>query len=250
MKKLFLLLAFVGITLAQANAQCTPVASLPRAGIFPDSATGFMPAFATSPYSQIIQIKVPTDTVAPGTTVSIPITKISLTGTIQVVPPLTGFNLACNVPNCAFPGGQINCATITATPTASEVGAHQLIIPATAYTNFNIPVATDTIDYYYINVYPAGTMSVEVMSKDNAHLQMYPNPAVERVTVDFSAPKRGRGKGKGGSAAGVLCWDEDLQIQPGVNRIPIDVSSWPNGIYFIQITFDDRTFSGKLVVQH
>jgi hypothetical protein len=88
------------------------------------------------------------------------------------------------------------------------------------------------------------------MSKDNAHLQMYPNPAVERVTVDFSAPKRGRGKGKGGSSAGVLCWDEDLQIQPGVNRIPIDVSSWPNGIYFIQITFDDRTFAGKLVVQH
>ena len=250
MKKLLLLLAFVGITLAQANAQCTPVTSLPRAGIFPDSATGFMPAFATSPYSQIIQIKVPEDTVAPGTTVSIPITKISLTGTIQVIPPITGFNLTCNVPNCAFPGGQINCATITATPTASEVGAHQLIIPATAYTTFNIPVATDTIDYYYINVYPAGTMSVEVMSKDNAHLQMYPNPAVERVTVDFSAPKRGRGKGKGGSAAGVLCWDEDLQIQPGVNRIPIDVSSWPNGIYFIQITFDDRTFSGKLVVQH
>jgi len=250
MKKFLLLLSFISLSFAQANAQCTPAATLPRAGIFPDSATGFMPAFASTPYSQIIQIRVPNDTLIPGTTTSLTITKISLTGTIQVVPPLTGFNLACNVPNCAFPGNQINCANITATPSASDVGSHQLLIPVTAYTNFNIPIASDTIDYYYINVYPAGTMSVEVLSKDNALLQMSPNPATDRVTVDFSAPKRGRGKGKGGSSAGVLCWDEDLQIQPGVNRIPIDVSSWPNGIYFIQITFDDRTFAGKLVVQH
>jgi hypothetical protein len=249
MKKLFLLIAVISLTFAQANAQCTPAASLPRDGIFPDSATGFMPAFASTPYSQIIQLKVPSDTVYLGATVSI--TRIAISGAVQVVPPINGFNLACGVPNCSFPGGQINCANITATPSASDVGAHQLIIPVTAYGTFlNIPLASDTIDYYYINVYPAGTMSVEVLSKDNALLQMSPNPATDRVTVDFSAPKRGRGKGKGGSSAGVLCWDEDLQIQPGVNRIPIDVSSWPNGIYFIQITFDDRTFAGKLVVQH
>ena len=64
MKKLLLLILVVCTTIFGANAQCTPDGSFTEPGVYPDSATNFLPAYQGQAYNQLITIKVPSDTVA------------------------------------------------------------------------------------------------------------------------------------------------------------------------------------------
>src|SRR5205823_5429951 len=80
--------------------------------IYPDSLTGLSPAVQGVPYNQVLQIRVPPDTVFLGSTVPIDSVRLlSFTG----LPP--GLTLVCNPPSCVFNGGTNGCALISGTPT-------------------------------------------------------------------------------------------------------------------------------------
>ncbi|MFM7079047.1 MAG: hypothetical protein ACKOYC_04560, partial [Bacteroidota bacterium] len=62
-KKLLLLSAAFLTCSIQANSQCVPDPTLTIPGIYPDSATGLASGVVGVPYTQVIQAKVPVDTV-------------------------------------------------------------------------------------------------------------------------------------------------------------------------------------------
>lgn len=233
-----------------ASAQvCNPDLTVNSAGIFPDSATNLPPAYVDQAYSVTITARVPADTLVPPSPFAIPITNITV-GTITINPPLTGFQFQCNVTDCAFPGGQINCGIITANPTVADLGEHVLTIPLTAYTLAGVPLASYDLTYYKIIVGPANNIFNIENNDNNIAFDVYPNPSSGARTgnVDVYAPKRGRGKGKGFNPNGQLVWEEEMDLNEGKNTIEVDFSGLPKGVYFYTIQTDAGTATRKVII--
>jgi hypothetical protein len=102
MKKLLLILTFA-FSAFFANAQCTPDPQYTAAGIYPDSATGLLPAYVGLAYNQNITIITPADTVVDiflGSMVPVTIDSINLTN-VTGLP--ASFSYSCDPPSCSFP---------------------------------------------------------------------------------------------------------------------------------------------------
>jgi hypothetical protein len=64
MNKLLLLICTVfALSATNSYSQCTPNTAITTPGIFPDSATGLSPAVTGQLYTQVMQLRVPVDTV-------------------------------------------------------------------------------------------------------------------------------------------------------------------------------------------
>ena len=101
---ILVIVLFTGIT----YSQCIPNTAITTSGIFPDSATGLAIGTVGQPYNQVLQIKVPVDTVTTfgGFPLTVPITSIALSSFTGLPPGLT---YVCNPTNCVFPGGSNGC---------------------------------------------------------------------------------------------------------------------------------------------
>ena len=151
MKKILLLLTFT-CSVAFVQAQCTPDPQFTTAGIYPDSATGLLPAYVGQTYDQNITIITPIDTSV--TLLGIPMSVIIDNIDLLSVSGLPGsFNYACDPPSCSFAGGTTACAILSSpAPLSSEIGLHQIFFETKTYVS-NVPFVGDTtqvdvIDYY------------------------------------------------------------------------------------------------------
>ena len=160
MKKLLLILTFA-FSAFFANAQCTPDPQYTAAGIYPDSATGLLPAYVGLAYNQNITIITPADTVVDifGSMVPVTIDSINLTN-VTGLP--ASFSYSCDPPSCSFPGGTIKCAALSSVaPTSSEVGLHQIIFETTTYVSgvpfIGTTTQNDVLDYYYLEIFGTTT---------------------------------------------------------------------------------------------
>src|SRR2546430_4948284 len=100
MKKFLLLTAAAFVLLVKGFSQpCTPDISITKPGIFPDSATNLPHAVVGTPYSTVMQVRVPHDT-----TVIIFSQSINITIDSIVLKSFTGFpsgyTNACNPSTC------------------------------------------------------------------------------------------------------------------------------------------------------
>ncbi|MFM7903469.1 MAG: hypothetical protein ACKPAD_15980, partial [Bacteroidota bacterium] len=116
-KKLLLSTVLVFGTAHLASAQCVPDPTITIPGIYPDSATGLSSGVVGTPYTQVIQAKVPVDTVVsinglPPTNITI--SNITVTGVTGLPPGLT---YSTTPANGIFPGGSNGCMLVSGTPT-------------------------------------------------------------------------------------------------------------------------------------
>ena len=253
MKKIFLSITlFLGVFGTSFSQVCTPF-PIPGGGfIYPDSATNLPPAYANSPYETVISFRVPTDTIYLG--INVPISKILVeTDSITVTPPLTGFSFNCNPGNCSFPGGTEGCAKVSANPTISEVGVHFITIIAKGYVDGGlfgeIEATREIIDYYKIDVgQPNGFGDLKKLDGFEAVFSPNPSNGERKGNVSVFAPKRGRAKGKGFNPNGALIWEQDFDLQEGMNNQSIDFGDFSNGLYFFTIQSDFGVTSTKVVI--
>ena len=176
MKKLLLFVSAIFLVAMNLSAQCTPDPQYTSSGIFPDSATNFLPACVGQTYTQLITNVVPADTtvVFGGFPVTIPIDSIVV---VSVTGLPAGLTFACNNGDCAFPGGTIGCAIITGTPTTA--GTFNLVITLKAYAG---PAPQDfTLDYYKIVVSNCAPVGVNQIT--SSKFKMFPNPATDKVSI-------------------------------------------------------------------
>lgn len=185
MKKLLLLASIAFLSVAQANAQCTPDPQYTEPGIYPDSATGFASGCANQAYTQLITNVVPVDTCAviiPG----FPCTTLAFDSI--VITNFTGLpsslSYACNTTlgGCSFAGGLTGCAIISGTPTPADIGVHNLVITVDVYVGgIPTPSSTQDIDWYFIEILDCGVGLDEV---DPSALELYPNPAETVINLN------------------------------------------------------------------
>jgi hypothetical protein len=243
---LTLALAFVG-----ANAQCTPDPQFTLAGIYPDSSTGMPDAIVGQPYNEIITIIVSTDTTVDvfGQSISVTIQQIELTDVTNLPP---SFSYDCLAPNCTFSGGTTTCAILSsASPTASEIGLHQIFMYTTTTVDaglFGIQTQNDTIDYYYINVTNT-TSTVNQFNDFTFELKdVFPNPVNSNSKIQFISGNSTDIVFSVFNHLGEKIEERNIAANRGVNDIEISASDYANGMYLYSINNGKQIVSKRMII--
>ncbi len=189
MKKVILTL-FTAIISLSAYAQCTPDASITTTGVFPAILdTGDL----NQPYNQVIQYFIVRDTAVTfqGQNINATIDSITITG-VKGLP--AGLSYGCHNADCAAPGGQPGCVTLSGTPTESgifplvvyiRIKARAFLGPLPINQNVN-----DSNGRLFIAIRPIATNSIasQQISKDiyafenNKTLQVWLNQNNNEIT--------------------------------------------------------------------
>lgn len=247
MRKLLLLLISVYFCANSAFAQCTP-AAVSNPGIYPDSATNFLPAYQGSPYEQLITVKVPLDTVAAGIPIQIAYIELnSITGLPQ------GLNYSCLPSNCKFPGGETNCAVINGT-TNDPVGEYPLTIKVTPWVILApgtppIAYSQQTLTYYKIIVNPANAIQ-SLNGNTFSVIQNIPNPSDHSCEIFYSLTSKSDVEIKLVNAIGKEIQKIKTNGNAGVNKYELNTQNLPQGIYFYSLYNGKEVITKKLIVSH
>lgn len=246
MKRTLLLLSFFTIFSFGAWAQiCTP-ATVSNAGIYPDSATNFMPAYQGQAYNQLITVKVPADSLQGG--IPIPIDRIEL---VSIVGLPQGLSYSCVPSNCKFPGGETNCAVITGT-TNDPVGVYPVTITVEAFVGvapFVISNGPTTFSWYQIVVnLPNATQNLNPNTFSVS--QSAPNPSDNACDIYYTLTSRADVEIRLMNAIGKEVQRIKTNGNTGVNKYQLNTENLPQGIYFYSLFNGQTTVTKRLVVNH
>lgn len=247
MKKLLLLFSGI-LAINFAIGQCTPDPQFTQPGIFPDSATNFMPAYETVAYAQTVTAVVPADTtveVIPGFPQTFTMDSVvveSVTG----LPP--GLTFQCDNPECQFPGGQTGCAIISGTPPNGSAGTYPLTIELSAYVGgFGVPNPY-TLDYYKIVVNPAPTAVGDDKGFTFSVSDNRPNPFDEVTTIEYTLNNAGKVQFEVYNLVGELVASQSLSGNKGLNRFNFNGNDLASGAYIYKMTNNGSVITKRMVV--
>ncbi|MFN9596811.1 MAG: T9SS type A sorting domain-containing protein [Bacteroidota bacterium] len=246
-KKLLLSTALVFGTSLMASAQCIPDPTITIPGIYPDSATGLSSGIVGTPYTQVIQAKVPVDTVVslnglPPTNINI--ANITVTGVTGLPPGLT---YSTTPANGIFPGGSNGCMFVSGTPTTAGVYFVNVILTTNA-TFLGFPVnQVDTLDYYSITINTSSGIGSAV-AYDFGWVGMSPNPANNFTDLDFTAPSAGNYQLGIFNILGKEMASRPVRAVAGLNRQRLDLSNISSGVYLVSIRNGNSVLTRRLVV--
>ena len=243
----FSLLLLSGFAFGQA---CTPDPLFTKNGVHPDSATGFDTADVGIPYTQLVTIVIPNDTAA----FPPPFPPIAWDST--VLSGLTGLpasmNYACwnnsaSSNRCAWKRNTKGCAIITGTPTAADVGTHNLVFSTNNYLGSQTTPNPYTISYYKIVVMAAGSVNenpdLQVIQQNN------PNPFDDKTEIVFTSEGFGTVQFKVYNMIGTAVQEYDIAVKQGVNKLILDAKDFDSGIYFYALVSGSNAFTRKMVVK-
>lgn len=226
--------------------QCVPGTST-TPGITPDSASGLAPAYAGQPYSQVMQIVVPTDTTAMigPIPVTVNIVSISLTSFTGLPPGLT---YTCTPSSCSFPGGSNGCVLISGTPTVAGTFNVTAITASVGSTILGNITQYDTITYYNVVVNGTTTGIDESTGLSFSMEQNTPNPCNETADIRFTVPQMGEVEFRVFNLIGKEVYRNLLQGETGENNLKIDTRDFAPGVYMYTMTYNGETISKRMVI--
>jgi hypothetical protein len=182
MKYILSFLIVVFFSQLNLNAQCTPDQTMVVPGVSP---TRLADATVGEPYSQVISLLVPKDSVLEigGTMYNVTVDS-AVVLSIENYPP--GFTYETNSPNMTWAGGERGCARIFGVATEKDVKTWAILVKV--YTYFKIKGLSNqlekldqsTIDFKV--VMPSGMNQIAAFK-----LQAFPNPANQEI--EFTLPQ-------------------------------------------------------------
>ncbi|NNM15167.1 MAG: T9SS type A sorting domain-containing protein, partial [Bacteroidia bacterium] len=216
-------------------------------GIYPDSATNFASGTQGVPYSQVIQVRVPQDSIiiVGGFPVTATINLIDVTS-IGGLPP--GLSYTCNPVTCIYVGNSNGCAEIMGTPTAAGYYPLQAVLETNA-TIFGVPTTQiDTIDYYFIDI-AIGIGIAEVNSETELVLnQNVPNPVTDYTQITYYSSKNRIISLTVHDLLGSLVYSSEMEAHKGENFFNLNLSGISSGIYVYSIGNDEVKATKRLVI--
>jgi Secretion system C-terminal sorting domain len=233
MKKLyslFLIILTTGI-IYNTNAQtCTPddsgYTSVPNSGIMipnplPDAQVGVY-------YEQPITIGVPKS--ASGFTINW-VKFVSLTNLIAA----NTWTAVNNTGGTTFPKWNRltwQCATIKGTPTTAGTDSIRIYVNANV-SILGIPYTKNNVKGYTVPIVIKAKTGIEEVSKEN-NVNVFPNPTKDNITIE-SPPALPRGKQAAVIEISNIQGQLIKTLVTNSNKTNIDVSSFPNGVYVIEV---------------
>lgn len=91
------------------------------------------------------------------------------------------------------------------------------------------------------------TSDINMLGKE---LKVSPNPASDQLRISFTSSKAGVGKLITRNTLGQTVLSSSYNLKIGKNRIVIDATGLPNGIYFLRLSAEGLTSSTKINVTH
>lgn len=260
-KQLLLITASLVISASTLLAQvCTPDPQYTANGVYPDSATGLPDAIINVLYSQVITTVVPNDT-----SITTPIS-----GTVRIdsvvvtnwndnvnlnMPP--GISIFCNTPNCRFLGNSKDCMKMIGTVTdINDIGYYELNVKTSTYVTGVSPIfiagqkftQNDVISYYSITVDTLG-VSVNNLSDNTFVLnQNTPNPFSGSTAISFRSANKGSYELKVYNILGEVVYNKTVSAVPGENKVTVDASRLPIGVYSYSLSNGHQTLTKRMVV--
>jgi len=244
-KKLLTLTVLLSIFAAsQVRSQCTPNTSIVIPGVYPDSATGLQPGYVGTPYSEVIQVRIPVDTVFQGNIVPIIDFEID---SINGLPP--AFSYASNPGTGVFPGGTNGCILISGMPAAT--GTYNLDVYGVAHgLLFGSPAQLPfVIDYYKIVIHPASGAGVpQNASYSFTVSQNEPNPFSSYSDIHFTSPSGGKADLKVYNMIGKEIYSGSYRVITGKNTIRIDARDFESGVYMYTLNMGQNTVTKRMII--
>ena len=243
-KILSLFVLTVMLSYVESSAQCTPNTAIQTPGVYPDSATGLPPAYMGYTYSEVVQVRIPVDTIFQGNTVPIiDFTIDSVTG----LPP--SFSYACSPGSCVFPGGSNGCILLSGNPVAP--GTFPIHVYGVAHgTLFGFPASLPfDLNYYKIVINPFSPAGIPQNSNYAFTVsQNEPNPFSTFSNINFTSPAGGRAELKIFNLIGKQVYSSAYRVITGKNTIRLDAKEFDSGVYMYTITLGERTITKRMVI--
>jgi hypothetical protein len=190
---------------------------------------------------------------------SFPLDSIIVT-TVEGLPQ--GISHACTPSNCHYVKNTIGCAAIYGTPTAANApGDYDLKIKGSAFINgsslplpLEFPNAALAPGKYTItlNALPSDPCIYTTSTNDlqeKLSVRMLPNPASDNAVMEIQAGISGDFELQIASLYGQVMSTRKVSVARGENRLPLDVSALPNGLYAVLLKGKQGILSQPLSVQ-
>ncbi|MCK5857086.1 MAG: T9SS type A sorting domain-containing protein [Bacteroidales bacterium] len=246
MKKTVLFIALLSIlSIGKINAQCTPVPFPGPALTDPDASQGIPPAVATFAYNQVINMRIPIDTLVSGYPIA-----IDSVGLDSVAGIPASFSYVTNSLNDYWLGGTYGCIIIQGTPTNADVGTYTLTLYTKIFLGGN-PNNTQihTIDYDF-KVLDSSSVGFSNVQEDQFVVrQNAPNPFDYKTTIRFQSPKSTAIHFEVYSIDGKLIRAELIEAQKGINKIEFVKGDLPAGIYIYQLKNEKYNVRKRMIIR-
>lgn len=231
MKKL--LLSFAVATIAAMNVQaqsCTPNAQYADStyGVWPDTTTNFPAATQNVAYSTDLNFKVPATVPASldPTFADLPIEGFVVTNVVGLP---VGYDYACNVSSCDYPGGANGCANVFGTTATAGVYNVTIQITATVTAPFIGGVDQDVeFSGYKIVVGTTGTIEQVI-----APIVVSPNPANDEIKIEGITVSMKASKVEITNIEGKVVASKEVANSSNFN---FDLAGMKAGIYFVNVS--------------
>ncbi len=254
MKKLLLASVLV-IAAASASGQAcvpNPLYADSVFGVWPDTTTNFAPGIVGVAYSQTLDLIVPQDAgdVDPQFAgVLLDSVALSTVTGITGLPP--GLSVACasqTTAPCTYLTGQLGCGIITGTPTTA--GVYPLTLTVTAYASlFGTVLPIDqSFGGYSITITEGGVGISEVGLAALGGVRNVPNPFASRTTIEFQLGAVSQVEVRVFNLLGEELFAQTVQGKAGVNRVPFEAGTLPDGVYLYKVQSGKDTFTGRMVL--
>lgn len=246
-----LLLATLAAASINAFSQCIPNQLYADSvyGVWPDTTENFIGGMVGAPYSDTLNVLVPTDAglinpLFSGFDID-SVALVQLTG----LPP--GITVTCNSQTtaaCTYLASQVGCGLLEGVPT--QTGTFDITIEVTAYARiFGTTQAVPQTFVGYSITIADNTVAVE--NNDPAELgrvQNVPNPFADRTMIEFGLSKASTAKIQVFNLVGEKLWSRTVQAKAGINRVPFEVNELENGIYIYHVEAAGTTYTGRMMV--
>lgn len=226
----------------QVNGQCTP-GNYSEPGIYPDTTTNLPKGAAGQVYDEVVTIVVPEDTTINmgGGQQTIQIDSIGITG-IQGLP--SGFDYQPNSNNGYWPGDSSGCILITGNPTMADTGTYPLIIDSkVSGGGFTVPLIVEGYEIVILDSTHANIWDNKAVNNISA----YPNPFDEYLTINFEMNMNAPVKLSIFNMVGNEVRAKNIKATKGSNRVSLNTSKLPEGVYFYRFNTGDKVITRKLV---
>lgn len=254
MKKTLLVTALVIAAASVSGQACVPNILYVDSvfGVWPDTTTNFASGMVGVPYSQSLDLIVPQDAgdVDPNFAgVMLDSVSFSTVTGITGLPP--GLSVACASQTpapCTYLTGQLGCGVIIGTPTVA--GYYPLTLNVTAYANLLdqvLPVER-SFSGYSITIEENNVGIADLTLVGLGGVRNVPNPFSNRTVVEFQLGAAAPVDVSVFNLLGDKVYAQQLQGKPGVNKVPFEAGTLPDGVYLYRLQSGKDTFTGRMAL--
>lgn len=251
MTRKLLLGAFL-LTAAGAFAQpCTPNPLYADSvyGVWPDTTTNFVDGMVGVAYTQDLNLIVPLN--AQDINPTFPAVQIDSVAFNGVTGLPDGLSVVCasqTTGPCTYLASVLGCGVVEGTPTTA--GNYPLQLNVTGYfTLFGSAVPYPlSFTGYRIIVHDNTLGLAELAPVALSSVRTAPNPFGTRTQIEFELNRGADVRVKVFTLLGEELWSYKTTGKAGLNKIPFEAGTLPEGVYLYKVETGRETFTGRMMV--